>query len=90
VSPDQEIPVIAVPIRAGNDGRAGQAEVDHVVKPPPSTLEKEYGVVPLLVKCGPLLPVGRPTRISSLSKEAFQDPGDPTTFDDGIKAGQEA
>jgi hypothetical protein len=82
--------VIAVPKWAKRMSWAGQAEVDHVVKPPPSTLEKEYGVVPLLVKCGPLLPVGRPTRISSLSKEAFQDPGDPTTFDDGIEAGQEA
>jgi hypothetical protein len=82
--------VIAVPIWAKRMAWAGRAEVDHVVKPSTLHPRKEYGVVPLLVKCGPLLPVGRSTRILNLSKEAFQDPGDPATFDDGIEAGKEA
>jgi len=82
LTPNQEIPVEAVPIWPGRryiDGLAGRAEVDHVVKPPPSTLERNTASShPGQV--WPPLTVGRPARISSLSKEAFQDPGESTTW----------
>jgi hypothetical protein len=66
---------------------AGRAEVDHFVKPPPSKGQRRR---PTLGQVCPPLPEGVRPAYQVYSKEAFRDPGDLTTFDDGIEAGQEA